>query len=63
MGMFYLMDGIGNMITLGIIYHKNISNDFPHIIVNGVGGISSMVVAVIILILLERRYNLGLSRI
>ena len=64
MGMFYLIDGISSMIDLAILNKMDGSlSDTPHILLNSVGGISTMIIAMVLLIVLDKRWNLGLSKI
>ncbi|XP_067930883.1 solute carrier family 15 member 4-like [Watersipora subatra] len=72
MGLFYLMDGAANMINLAIITNTDItfymydsgslkSLNFRFII--DLAGMCPLPIALILLILSEKKYNLGLSRV
>ena len=59
MGLFYLMDGIGNMVNLAVWNIRDIEN---RLIIDGVGGVAALSIAPIVLCLAENKYNLGLNR-
>ena len=64
MGMLYLMDGISWIINLLAIYKINWYNfDFTFILGTRISCIGFMLLAIISLTLLDKRFNLGLRNI
>jgi len=66
MGLFYLMDGIANILNFVIILYRNsqqgVLSPTALNFINGVGGLGSISLAIILLIVFEKKYDLGLSK-
>ena len=63
-GIYYLVNGIGSIIDLIILSEMgDYPSDTSYIIINSVGGISIMIAAMVLLKLVEKRWNLGLSKV
>jgi len=67
MGMFYLMDGVANIANILVINYTNYNNSKvgspDYYLVMGVGGVASMLIACVLLVLAERKYSLGTNRL
>lgn len=67
MGMFYLMDGIANVANmLVVIYTSNKGShlgSLDYYLVMGVGGLASMTISCISLVLADKKFHLGVDRL
>ena len=67
MGMFYLMDGVANIANILVLNYTNSNasmlGSLDYNLVMGMGGVASMVIACVLLILAERKYSLGMDRL
>jgi len=66
MGLFYLMDGIANILNFVIILYRNsqqgVLSPTAFNFINGVGGLGGISLAIILLVVFEKKYDLGLSK-
>ena len=61
MGIFFLIDGTSSMIDLAILnLLDGPSSETSKILINSVGVISTMIIAMVLLVVLEKRWALGL---
>lgn len=68
MGMFFLIDGFGNAINLALTHSIDPSkhdreSTLNYYLITGIGGVGIVTLALALIIILEKKWRLGLDRI